>query len=323
VAAQGAILAALADTAWGGATGGFYRFVTIAVTRTEGRVKCSVWDDEDFAPLPDRSKLLYLFLLSQRDMTMSGLIPVRQSRWSLRLGWSAKVVEDNLAQLDAARFVIVDIDQGEAWVRTMIRHEGIADQPRWLAAAQRSFAEAASPKIKSAFVSEYPDLAVAWHVNGIVMPFDSHAITGNREQVTGNTERGTLPTARAREAEVAEVFEAWRVAAGRSGRTRLGGDRRRRIRARLDEYPLEDVIDAVVGVTEHSWNREHGYTDLGLALRDGAHVERYRDIHRGLLPRSDPKRLGAIDRDLKDRLESGSVDDAAVRYAFELDTANG
>jgi hypothetical protein len=79
-----------------------------------------------------------------------------------------------------------------------------------------------------------------------------------------------------------QVFEAWRDAGQMNGRAKLTEDRRRKIRARLREFPLEDVLDAARGIWESPWHVEQGQTDLALALRDGAHLERFRDTHRGL-----------------------------------------
>ncbi len=87
----------------------------------------------------------------------------------------------------------------------------------------------------------------------------------------------------AKKGETELVFEAWREAGHLNGRAKLTDDRQRKIRARFrDGYTLSDLIDAAEGIWESSWNVEHGQTGLELALRDAAHLERFRDIRRGL-----------------------------------------
>ncbi len=116
--------------------------------------------------------------------------------------------------------------------------------------------------------------------------------------------------------EVEQVFAAWVQAGGLNGRTKLTLDRRRKIRARLAEYPLADVLDAAIGIWEHDWHREHGQTDLALALRDGAHLEKFRDVHRGLVPRGEPRKLGPIDRDMRQAMQEGRVDLDLMRRIY-------
>lgn len=83
------------------------------------------------------------------------------------------------------------------------------------------------------------------------------------------------------------VFAAWQESTGRK-RTVLDERRRRLIRKALAVYPLEDVLAAVEG-WKHSAHhrgendRETVYNDLGLLLRNGENVERFRDYTLGVL----------------------------------------
>lgn len=119
------------------------------------------------------------------------------------------------------------------------------------------------------------------------------------------------------------MFEAWRQAGGLSSRARLTDDRRRKIRARLREYPVEDVADAARGIWRSDWNVEHGQTDLSLALRDGAHLERFRDAERGLGGGARAQPLGRHDRAMKQALESGTVDTGLLDWAYQDTFAEG
>lgn len=78
--------------------------------------------------------------------------------------------------------------------------------------------------------------------------------------------------------DVSAVFDAWRsmLPEASASRVRLTGDRERKVRARLREgYAVADLIDAVRGMFASSWNVEHGQTDLCVAMKSGANVDRF------------------------------------------------
>lgn len=119
----------------------------------------------------------------------------------------------------------------------------------------------------------------------------------NREPGTGESEPNrTLELVRADTIKMEKpreqlVFEAWIEATGRTDRTVFSTKRLRLIRRALDDYPLEDVLDAVRGwrhSPHHCGNNDRGtvYNDLGLLLRDAEHIEAFRDFERkGTRPR--------------------------------------
>jgi DNA-binding Lrp family transcriptional regulator len=83
------------------------------------------------------------------------------------------------------------------------------------------------------------------------------------------------------------VFDEWRRATRRTGRTILTPKRRKAIEARVKEgYGLDDLLDAVRGWRRSTFHcganeQETVYNELTLLLRDGEHVERFRDLERG------------------------------------------
>lgn len=84
---------------------------------------------------------------------------------------------------------------------------------------------------------------------------------------------------------VRTVFDAWREATGKQG-TVLDKTRSKVIRKALDDYPLDDVLDAVRGWRHDPHNRGENdrrrpFNDLGLLLRDSERIERFRDLERG------------------------------------------
>lgn len=81
------------------------------------------------------------------------------------------------------------------------------------------------------------------------------------------------------------VFEAWLASTGRTDRTVFDAKRKRLIVNALKSYPLDDVLDAVRGWRNSPYHRGENdtatvYDDLGLLLRDAAHIERFRDLER-------------------------------------------
>ena len=85
------------------------------------------------------------------------------------------------------------------------------------------------------------------------------------------------------------VFDAWRLSTGKNGRTVLNAKRLRLIRSALKDYPLEDVLDAVRGWSKspfHCGQNEARkvWNDIELLLRDGQHIEAFRDLERGEVP---------------------------------------
>lgn len=82
------------------------------------------------------------------------------------------------------------------------------------------------------------------------------------------------------------VFNAWVEATGKDKkRTKLDASRRRRIEWALENYPLDDVLDAVRGWRNssfHAGQNKDGrvYNDLTLLLRDATKLEMFRDCER-------------------------------------------
>lgn len=83
---------------------------------------------------------------------------------------------------------------------------------------------------------------------------------------------------------IQRVFAHWLDTTGRDpSRTRLGAERRRVIEARLKDYPEADLIAAIDGNQLSAFHQGDNpgrkkYDDLTLILRNGAHLERFRDL---------------------------------------------
>lgn len=76
------------------------------------------------------------------------------------------------------------------------------------------------------------------------------------------------------------VFEVWRAFAPRSVQAQLSEQRKVLIRKALAQYPLQDVLDAVIGWRYSSFHtgandRQKVYNSLELILRNAGQIERF------------------------------------------------
>ena len=73
--------------------------------RTEARIFTSIWDDPDFLSLPPGAQRLYMFLLSQRELTYCGTMPLRPMRWARKAtGLSLADIEQDLKELEGTAY---------------------------------------------------------------------------------------------------------------------------------------------------------------------------------------------------------------------------
>ncbi|TCO47324.1 hypothetical protein [Actinocrispum wychmicini] len=125
------------------------------MARDHARIDVSIWDDPDFLELSCQAQRLYFLLLSQRELSYSGLLPMRLRRWASRSrSTTVEAITAALAELDAARFVVCDHDAEEVLIRSLIRNDGIYKQPNVLAGALREAFLITSPVLRAALASE-------------------------------------------------------------------------------------------------------------------------------------------------------------------------
>lgn len=125
--------------------------------RTEARIFTSIWKDEAFRALPPSAQRLYMFLLSQDDLTYCGVMPLREKRWAaMAAGLTASDIEQDLKALATAErlFVIPDWDSGELLVRSLMRRDGVWKQPNLLKLAREAADQVESRKIRGAMLHE-------------------------------------------------------------------------------------------------------------------------------------------------------------------------
>jgi hypothetical protein len=106
------------------------------VARSEARLLTEIWEDRDFLALTDSAQRLFMFLISQPDLAHSGVIALRERRWSRKSSdGNLAGIEKALTDLAAARFLVVDWDSEEILIRSLIRRDRIFKQPNVMRAA--------------------------------------------------------------------------------------------------------------------------------------------------------------------------------------------
>lgn len=96
------------------------------MARSHGKVLAKVWQDPDWTSLPPRAQWLYMLLLSQPKLSLIGCLDYMPGRWArLAGGITADYIEDIIADLEDADYVVVDRDTDELLIRTFVRHDGI------------------------------------------------------------------------------------------------------------------------------------------------------------------------------------------------------
>jgi hypothetical protein len=139
------------------------------MARSEARIFTSIWRDEDFLMLPPSAQRLYMFLLSQDDLTYCGVMPLRERRWASKAaGLTVADVERDLKSLEGTAypsanpdpdfcrtpFVVTDPETGELLVRSLMRRDTAWKQPNLLKQARESAEQIESPRIRGALLAE-------------------------------------------------------------------------------------------------------------------------------------------------------------------------
>lgn len=125
------------------------------MARAHARILVTIWDDPDFQELSVAAQRLYLLLLSQDSLNNAGRILLTAKRWAD--GCRATTPADirrSLAELDTARFVVVDEDKEEVLIRSFIRNDGIVKQPQMMKNALREALGVRSPRLRAVLAAE-------------------------------------------------------------------------------------------------------------------------------------------------------------------------
>jgi len=156
------------------------------VARTEARLRCSIWTDEDFTALKGSTQRLYALLLSQADLSYCGVLPYTPKRWAkLSSDGSERQVRRDVAELVEARFVVVDEDTEELLVRSLAKNDGILKSTNLTTAMWKAFRGVLSEPIRKVFLEELPEPFAEGFPEGVEEPPPEPEEAGSRVRSAG------------------------------------------------------------------------------------------------------------------------------------------
>lgn len=122
-----------------------------------GRILHRIWNDPDFRELHPVDQRMYFVTISQPLLTHAGIVPLTWKRWStFSKHTSVADIETAVKTLAACpgRFVIVDDDYEELFVRSHLRNAKVLGNPLVTVNACNSFEAIASPDLRRDWLIE-------------------------------------------------------------------------------------------------------------------------------------------------------------------------
>jgi hypothetical protein len=109
----------------------------------------SIWMDPAFRALPLLAQHLYLFLLSQPDLSFAGVLPLRPQKWvRASSGHTAAKLGASLQVLESAAFVVSDTGTAELLVRSFVRRDAILRQPKLINPLTQALLQVESQRLR-------------------------------------------------------------------------------------------------------------------------------------------------------------------------------
>ena len=125
------------------------------MARSYGKIYVNIWRDRDFIALSLTAQRMYLFLLSQPDLSRAGVLPLALRRWASRAdGYESDDLLSDLYELSQASFVIVDEDCEELMVRSYIRIDEGWRSPNMMLSIQDAATIVMSETIRATILEE-------------------------------------------------------------------------------------------------------------------------------------------------------------------------
>lgn len=96
------------------------------MARTESRTKTGIWSNDDFCKLPALAQRRYWQLYSQPNITLCGVVAYTPGRWTRQCcDDTEELLLADLQRLADGRFIIIDYDTEEVFVRSFMRNDGV------------------------------------------------------------------------------------------------------------------------------------------------------------------------------------------------------
>jgi hypothetical protein len=118
-----------------------------------------MWADKDFTSLPARAQRMYMFLVSQPDLSNVGTITIASRRWANCVpDESVSDIEEDLRYLAAKSYVIVDTDCEELLIRSYLKWDGGWKSPNMMISVKASATQILSETIRASVRDELEKL---------------------------------------------------------------------------------------------------------------------------------------------------------------------
>lgn len=129
------------------------------MARRAAMILTRIWRDDDFLEQDPFDKLVLLEVVTQDDVNHAGVVPHRPAKWAKRLSSprvqvTAAQVTAALGRLEAARFVVIDEEEGELLIRTYLRNDDVYKQVPLIKAAFKTMETVASARVREATAVE-------------------------------------------------------------------------------------------------------------------------------------------------------------------------
>lgn len=104
--------------------------------RKESRTNVGIWSDEEFTKLPRLAQHRYWQLYSQSNISLCGVVAYTPGRWRRQShDDTSEAILDDLQVLSENRYLVVDFDTEEIFVRSFMRNDHVWDNPKTRGAA--------------------------------------------------------------------------------------------------------------------------------------------------------------------------------------------
>lgn len=147
--------------------------------RSESRTQTAIWDDADFCALSSDAQRLYWMLFTQKTISLCGMVHLRIKRWaSTAKDQSEARVTEALKELEERRYIFIDWNTEEVWVRSFIKWDHVCENVKIKAAAWASLQSIDSPHLRALAEARLADCDTNH-------PQTDEKLTSSSEQSTG------------------------------------------------------------------------------------------------------------------------------------------
>lgn len=131
------------------------------MARNYAQISTAIWRNDDFRALSVPAQHMYLLLSTQADISAAGMLSLNVTRWSSRAkGITQDDIKAALSELQAHRFIVLDVHTEELLVRSFVRWDGGYNNPKRRPVVLRAAKEVESPLIRRALAAEFERLGL-------------------------------------------------------------------------------------------------------------------------------------------------------------------